>query len=133
MVVTDCYAGGQEYNTDAAKTAHNGSGTSSDTAIKALRIAGALCNAADFDYSAPNLKQPVHAMRMHGDPTDQAILRFSQLLEAAQNLRREWRKEVEVAFTSRNEFKCEGRMVTPGQMRYIGCAEGPFARHIGRD
>ena len=105
MFVTDCFAGSKEYKVDDIKAAFHekeGKGLPSNAAIKSLHITGALCNVADFDYSTTKL--PVSAIKMHGDPTDQAILRFSEFLDSVLDLRKEWKKDFEIAFNSRNKF-----------------------------
>ena|SRR5438034_4537875 len=105
MSVTDCFAGGKEYTSDTAPAAMicgDGSDPFPNNAIGQLRIAGALCNAAEFDASTTD--RPLHLVKMHGDPTDQAILRFSESLGSVRELRNEWKKVFELAFNSRNKF-----------------------------
>lgn len=105
MFVTDSYAGGQEYTADNAKEGlfYGKSGDNpSNQALESLRVSGALCNAAEFDASTTKL--PAGMMKIYGDPTDQAILRFSETLSSVQGLRMDWRKVFEMPFNSRNKF-----------------------------
>ncbi|WEW56067.1 magnesium-transporting ATPase [Emydomyces testavorans] len=114
MYATDCYAGGQEYKADDAKErlfCGKADGDTSNHALGGLRISGALCNAAEFDASTT--KMPAHMMKIHGDPTDQAILRFSEMLSSVQGLRTSWRKVFEIAFNSKNKFMV--RIMSPLQ------------------
>ncbi|KAK2858536.1 hypothetical protein FQN49_004639 [Arthroderma sp. PD_2] len=105
MFVTDCFSGGHEYRADDVKgslTTGCKDSLSHNAALDCTRMLGALCNAAEIDAST--LKLPAQSMRIHGDPTDQAILRFSESLEPAQELRMQWKKVFEIAFSSKNKF-----------------------------
>ncbi|EEP78988.1 Na/K ATPase alpha 1 isoform [Uncinocarpus reesii 1704] len=105
IYVTDTYAGGKEYKADDAKeglfTGKLGEDIS-NRGLERLRVSGALCNAAEFDASTTKL--PTGMMKIYGDPTDQAILRFSEMLSSVQDLRMNWKKVFEVAFNSKNKF-----------------------------
>ncbi|KKZ68893.1 H+/K+-exchanging ATPase [[Emmonsia] crescens] len=89
MFVTDCYTGGGEYTEETSRISILGgeeTDASLGNSINRLRIAGGLCNAAEFDSST--LSYPPSRMKMYGDPTDQAILRFSETLGSVNKLRR---------------------------------------------
>ncbi|EFE44874.1 hypothetical protein TRV_00354 [Trichophyton verrucosum HKI 0517] len=105
MFVTDCFAGGHEYRADDVKkflgTACEGS-NSPNNALERTQVLGALCNAAEIDAST--LKLPAQSMKIHGDPTDQAILRFSESLEPTKELKMKWKKVFEIAFSSKNKY-----------------------------
>lgn len=114
MFVTDCLAGGKEYLADEAKEAlfsKDSAGSPPNTALDRLRTTGALCNAAEFDASTTKL--PAHEMKIYGDPTDQAILRFSETLSTIQGLKHEWKKTFEIAFNSKNKFMV--RIMSPAE------------------
>ncbi|KAI1964004.1 hypothetical protein LOZ58_001865 [Ophidiomyces ophidiicola] len=105
MYVTDSFAGGQEYKADDAKEGLFRGKDDDDTsnqALESLRVSGALCNAAEFDASTTKL--PAGMMKIYGDPTDQAILRFSETLSSVQDLKTSWKKVFEIAFNSKNKF-----------------------------
>ncbi|EFR00901.1 hypothetical protein MGYG_03904 [Nannizzia gypsea CBS 118893] len=105
MFVTDCFAGGHEYRADDVKKFLGTKCDSSDSynnALERTQILGALCNAAEIDAST--LKFPAQSMKIHGDPTDQAILRFSESLEPTKELKTKWKKIFEIAFSSKNKF-----------------------------
>ena len=105
MFVTDCLTGGSELKADDAKAVlirEKAISPSPRFALEALRTLGALCNAAEFDAST--LKLPAQSMKIFGDATDQAILRFSEALETTQDLRQQWKKVFEVGFNSKNKF-----------------------------
>ena len=105
MFVTDCFAGGHEYRADDVKKFHGTACEGSNFANNALertQVLGALCNAAEIDAST--LRLPAQSMKIHGDPTDQAILRFSESLEPTKKLKMKWRKAFEIAFSSKNKY-----------------------------
>lgn len=112
MFVTDCFAGGHEYRVDDVKkflgTVCEGS-NSPNNALERTQVLGALCNAAEIDAST--LKLPAQSMKIHGDPTDQAILRFSESLEPTKELKMKWKKAFEIAFSSKNKYMI--RIMTP--------------------
>lgn len=76
------------------KTQHN--------AVQQLRCIAGLCNAGEFDAATIHL--PLPERKINGDPTDQAILRFSESLGPVSNLKQLWKKEFELAFNSKNKF-----------------------------
>ena len=47
---------------------------------------------------------PLNERKIHGDATDQAILRFSESLGPVSELKQLWRKTFELAFNSKNKF-----------------------------
>lgn len=100
MFVTDCFSGNEEYTSDEAKVrmAHGNPNKS----ITLVRSVAGLCNAAEFDAST--LDRPLHAAKVFGDPTDQAILRLSQSLGPVKDLRERWKKMFEIPFNSKNKF-----------------------------
>ncbi|BCS24978.1 cation-translocating P-type ATPase [Aspergillus puulaauensis] len=100
MFVTDCFSGNEEYTSDEAKE-RMAQGIPNKS-ISLVRSVGGLCNAAEFDAST--LDRPLHAVKVFGDPTDQAILRLSQSLGPVNNLRSRWKKTFEIPFNSKNKF-----------------------------
>ncbi|KAL4862167.1 hypothetical protein BDV12DRAFT_49407 [Aspergillus spectabilis] len=112
MFVTDCFSGGEEYPSEQAKERMTHGANSTDLpneSISLVRIVGGLCNAAEFD--ATTLERPLHAVKIFGDPTDQAILRHSQFLGPVHELRTQWKKCFEIPFNSKNKFMV--RVMTP--------------------
>jgi sodium/potassium-transporting ATPase subunit alpha len=73
-----------------------------NNSISQLRALAGLCNAGSFDASTMNL--PLHERIIHGDATDQAILRFSESLGEVAELRRWWNTKYELAFNSKNKY-----------------------------
>jgi sodium/potassium-transporting ATPase subunit alpha len=127
MTVTDIFAAGEEYTTEAAQhlfsslkssslhvalkngaspdaitPAHLPKKDTSADVLNQLRIVSALCNAGEFDAST--LQMPINDRKINGDATDQALLRMSENLGDVAQVRREWRKVAEVGFNSRNKF-----------------------------
>ncbi|CEN60695.1 hypothetical protein ASPCAL03130 [Aspergillus calidoustus] len=105
MFVAKCFSGGEEYiSEDAKERMVHGSapGELPNESIAVVRAIGGLCNAAEFD--ATTLERPLHAMKIFGDPTDQAILRLSQSLGSVSDLRGQWKKVFEIPFNSKNKF-----------------------------
>ncbi|KAL4961040.1 cation-translocating P-type ATPase [Aspergillus stella-maris] len=100
MFVTECFSGGEEYTAEDAKQRMTQSVY--NRLVNCLREACGLCNAAEFDAST--LNRPLHAMKIVGDPTDQAILRLSQSLGSVSELRSQWKKVFEIPFNSKNKF-----------------------------
>jgi sodium/potassium-transporting ATPase subunit alpha len=111
MVVTDIYAAGEEYTTDAARdvmavfrSEKNLTALSKprQSVMDHVRVLGGLCNSGEFD--AATLHLPIGERKINGDATDQAILRLSETLGSVAELRRDWKKVFEIAFNSKNKF-----------------------------
>ncbi|OCK75312.1 calcium ATPase [Lepidopterella palustris CBS 459.81] len=111
MFVTDIFTGGEEYTPEAARDViailrnegHDATkcGKGEDV-IDQLRVIAGLCNSGEFDASTAQL--PLHERKIHGDATDQAILRLSESLGSVHELRNSWKKTFEIAFNSKNKF-----------------------------
>ncbi|PWY75421.1 Na/K ATPase alpha 1 subunit [Aspergillus heteromorphus CBS 117.55] len=100
MFVTDCAISTSRFSTESARDEIVTKGRKSG--IHQLRGMSGLCNAAEFDGAS--IKRLLHEREIHGDATDQAILRFSESLGPVVELRRAWRKSYELAFNSKNKF-----------------------------
>ncbi|RDH38194.1 hypothetical protein BDQ94DRAFT_74328 [Aspergillus welwitschiae] len=100
MFVTDCALSMSRFSTELARDEMVIKGRK--TGMHQLRGVAGLCNAAEFDASS--LNKPLHEREIHGDATDQAVLRFSEGLGSVAELRRTWRKTYELAFNSKNKF-----------------------------
>ena len=100
MFVTDCALATQTFTPELARDdvieKKNLSG------IPQLRAMAGLCNAAEFDAAAMHL--PLHERPIHGDATDQAVLRFSESLGPVPALRQMFKKTFDLAFNSKNKF-----------------------------
>jgi sodium/potassium-transporting ATPase subunit alpha len=84
-------------------------GVASASPISQLRIIGGLCNAGEFDAATVNL--PLEQRNIHGDATDQAVLRLSEHLGSVSDLRKDWKKTFEMPFNSKNKFMV--KIMTP--------------------
>ncbi|KAL1611800.1 hypothetical protein SLS60_000020 [Paraconiothyrium brasiliense] len=111
MVVTDIYAGGEEYTPEAARdlmavlrSENNIAALSKkrEDVMEDLRLLSGLCNAGEFDAATMHL--PISERKINGDATDQAILRLSEGLGSVAELRQTYKKVFEVAFNSKNKF-----------------------------
>lgn len=107
MTVTDCTIGNHTINQDTAQTELDVSETPAvagivTTGVGQVRAIAGLCNAAEFDAATNNL--PLEERRIHGDATDQAILRFSEGLGSVNHLRQSWQRTYELAFNSKNKY-----------------------------
>jgi sodium/potassium-transporting ATPase subunit alpha len=117
MIVTDCAAGSERLTADAARDALIGerhtksrenmssasySRSGSSRAIEQLHVVAGLCNAGEFDAATQHL--PLSERKIHGDATDQAILRFAASLGHIADLRRSWTTKFNLAFNSKNKF-----------------------------
>jgi len=71
-------------------------------AINQLRAVSGLCNSGEFDAATIHL--PLHERKINGDATDQAVLRLSETLGEAQELKKLWKKTFELAFNSKNKY-----------------------------
>lgn len=71
-------------------------------ALATLAEMSGICNAGEFDASTSHL--PPADRKVHGDATDQAILRFSEALVSVSSTREKWLRLFRVAFNSRNKF-----------------------------
>ncbi len=71
-------------------------------AIDQLRTIAGLCNAGEFDAATSHLPLPLR--KIHGDATDQAILRFAEGLGPVSELKQCWSTKFNLAFNSKNKF-----------------------------
>jgi sodium/potassium-transporting ATPase subunit alpha len=106
MVVTDCAVGLQAMGADRARdvlVAERVKATDrGGNAIDQLRSITGLCNAGEFDAASQHL--PLATRKIHGDATDQAILRFAESLGSVSELKRFWATKFNLAFNSKNKF-----------------------------
>lgn len=105
MCVTHCFSGGEEYPSEQARERMihgRNPGELPNKSISLIRTVGGLCNAAVFDTTT--LDRPIHAVKVIGDPTDQAILRLAQTLGPVQELHSQWKKLFEIPFNSKNKY-----------------------------
>ena len=86
----------------------NTSNPAAFSAIKALHQIARLCNGAKFDAATSHL--PVQDRVIKGDPTDTALLRFSEALSIPElgvdgnSLQNGYQKQFEIPFNSRNKW-----------------------------
>ncbi|KAL1892065.1 hypothetical protein Sste5346_007220 [Sporothrix stenoceras] len=71
-------------------------------ALDQLRAVAALCNDGQFDAATRNL--PLAEQTIHGDATDQAVLRFSESLGPVAELRSNWSTKYTLPFNSKNKY-----------------------------
>ncbi|CAK7226228.1 hypothetical protein SCUCBS95973_006129 [Sporothrix curviconia] len=71
-------------------------------ALDQLRAVAALCNDGQFDVATRNL--PLAEQTIHGDATDQAVLRFSESLGPVSELRASWSTKYTLPFNSKNKY-----------------------------
>lgn len=125
MVVTNIYAGGEEYTPEAARdllavlrSENNLAALSKkrEDVIDRLRMLAGLCNSGEFDAATMHL--PVAQRKINGDATDQALLRLSESLGSVAELRRDYKKVFEIAFNSKNKFMV--RLMSPANQNATG-------------
>ena len=110
MMVTDCCVGAQAMSVDEARDvlvaghakAQHGVTSLTSNAMDQLWSVSGLCNAAEFDATTGHLPLPMR--KIHGDATDQAILRFAEGLGPVGDLKRCWATKFNLAFNSKNKF-----------------------------
>lgn len=100
MIVTDYAVGLETVEEDRARAANQSHQTSS--ALDQLWSLAGLCNAGEFDAATQHL--PIAARKVHGDATDQAILRFAESIGPVSELKRCWATRFNLAFNSKNKF-----------------------------
>jgi sodium/potassium-transporting ATPase subunit alpha len=77
-------------------------------ALSALHQTARLCNGAKFDSATAD--RPIHERNVKGDPTDTALLRFSEALSVpalkidTPTLLSSWRRLFEIPFNSKNKW-----------------------------
>lgn len=92
MIVTDCAVGCQETTADAAR----------DMMVTDRFTEGGITgNAGEFDAATRRL--PLASRKIHGDATDQAILRSYKSLGSVAELNRCWVTEFNLASNSKNK------------------------------
>jgi sodium/potassium-transporting ATPase subunit alpha len=120
MFVTDCAISTSTFNSPtSARDEMVLKGKA--TGIHQLRAISGLCNVAEFDAAADHL--PLHERPIFGDATDQAILRFSEVLGSVSELRLLWKKTYELAFNSKNKFMI--RTFALAESKGLGLALSP--------
>ncbi|KAK0727570.1 hypothetical protein B0T26DRAFT_738235 [Lasiosphaeria miniovina] len=106
MLVTDCAIGGRQMSADEARDTlvadRTAEGGMASNALDQLRSVSGLCNAGEFDATTKHL--PLAHRKIHGDATDQAILRFSESLGPVSQLKNCWATKFDLAFNSKNKF-----------------------------
>lgn len=100
MFVTDCALASKTFKPETARD--DMIQNTSSSGVPQLRAMAGLCNAAEFDAATRNL--PLHEQQIHGDATDQAVLRFSESLGPVAAIRQMFKKNYDLAFNSRNKF-----------------------------
>ncbi|KAK3984747.1 hypothetical protein QBC44DRAFT_336401 [Cladorrhinum sp. PSN332] len=106
MIVTDCAIGCQTFTADKARdvvvTNRATAGEMANNAFDQLRSVAGLCNAGEFDAATKRLL--LADRKIHGDATDQAVLRFAESLGSVAELKRCWATKFNLAFNSKNKF-----------------------------
>ncbi|KAI9829584.1 MAG: hypothetical protein M1819_006089 [Sarea resinae] len=107
MTVTDCLVGRESMISSAAAEIMNLSSQKPDSVSSAcglsqLALLGGLCNAGEFDAATNHLE--VEQRKIHGDATDQAVLRFAESIQSVMKMRSEWKTIYRMAFNSKNKF-----------------------------
>ncbi len=104
MIVTECCIGTKKMTADEARDAAvlNRQVAPGNNSLDQLRAVAGLCNAGQFDVAT--MDRPIHDRVVHGDATDQSILRFSETLGPVSELRRDWQTKYQLAFNSKNKF-----------------------------
>lgn len=102
MTVTECNIGNKALAAADAEAEIQDPNHVSGSGVSQLRALSALCNGAEFD--AASMSKPVEERLVHGDATDQAIIRFSERLSSVNQIRQCWQKTYELAFNSKNKY-----------------------------
>jgi sodium/potassium-transporting ATPase subunit alpha len=70
--------------------------------VRQLASIAGICNSATFDPTEND--QPAEIRTVHGDATDSAILRFSELLSPVSRTTEPWEEVFKVNFNSKTKF-----------------------------
>ncbi|GAM86309.1 hypothetical protein ANO11243_043210 [Dothideomycetidae sp. 11243] len=70
--------------------------------LQQLAVISGMCNAAEFDAST--VGHAIADRKVNGDATDSAILRFTEGMNAVDNLRKFYRIIFKIAFNSKNKY-----------------------------
>lgn len=87
---------------ELAKSISDAKSSSTNNHVNQLRAIAGLCNAGEFDPTSDHL--PLEDRKINGDATDQAILRLSESLGSVAQLKRMWKKNLDLAFNSKDKF-----------------------------
>ena len=101
MTVTECNIGNRALAAADAETEIQTQALPLATASASF-VPAALCNGAEFD--AASMSKPIEERLVHGDATDQAIIRFSERLDPVSHIRQCWQTKYELAFNSKNKY-----------------------------
>lgn len=106
MTVSDCLVASEAMSADAATAIIELNRSQRPTtlvkALTTLAEMSGICNAGEFDASTSHL--PPVDRKVHGDATDQAILRFAEAVVSISYTRGKWLRLFHLAFNSRNKF-----------------------------
>lgn len=92
----------EEYSANEARIAILKSESEATEALEQLHVISGLCNAAQFDAATLNL--PISQRKINGDATDTAILRFAEELGDVSDLNKNWKREFDLPFNSKNKY-----------------------------
>lgn len=102
MMVTNFSVGLKEFPVESISTAHVDVEKPSKKGLQQVNSVAALCNAGEF---APfNEGTPLNERTIIGDATDQATLRFAEMLSSVLHTRSLYNMVYELAFNSKNKF-----------------------------
>jgi sodium/potassium-transporting ATPase subunit alpha len=104
MYVTDAAVGSLTMSPETARDGmvRQRDASKDQNALEQLRTVAGLCNSGELDAATSHL--PLSERKIHGDATDQAILRLSEYLGPVSELKKLWTKTFELAFNSKNKF-----------------------------
>ncbi|ORY10679.1 hypothetical protein BCR34DRAFT_625171 [Clohesyomyces aquaticus] len=102
MVMTDIFAGGEEYTPESARDLMDVFRSESNVAAAHTK--------KKMDV-IDQLRIPLRDRNINGGATDQAVLRLSESLGSVAKLRQDWKKVYEIGFSSKNKFMV--RIMTP--------------------
>ncbi|KAK3359504.1 hypothetical protein B0T25DRAFT_447450 [Lasiosphaeria hispida] len=129
MIVTDCAIACEVMTAQGVRDTliaeRNTIGELAGNAIDQLRAVAGLCNAGEFDAATRHL--PLALRKIHGDATDQAILRFAENLGSVSEVKRCWTTKFNLAFNSKNKFMIKVSGMTHPDGLDIALAKGTAA------
>lgn len=102
MTVTHCTVGTSVLTPEEASSEIYAGESRNVAAVRRIRTIAALCNAGEFDVTTKD--KPLSERTILGDATDQAVLRFAESLGPHEHERRQWRKDFDIPFNSKNKF-----------------------------
>lgn len=102
MLVTNFSVGLNEFDTEVVSSISSNVERPGQSGLTQVQLVSALCNAGEFAPFDDNV--PLNDRTIIGDATDQAALRFAEMISPVDQMRSLWNMVYELGFNSKNKF-----------------------------